>query len=32
MKLADLYENPDNPSKCTEEQLERLAGKLKRVP
>lgn len=32
MKLSELYENPDNPSKATEEQLERLAGKLKRVP
>lgn len=32
MKLNELRENPDNPSKCTEEQLERLAGKLKRVP
>lgn len=32
MKLAEFRENPDNPSKATEEQLERLAGKLKRVP
>ena len=32
MKLSELYENPKNPSKATEEQLERLAGKLKRVP
>lgn len=32
MKLSELYENPDNPSTCTDEQLERLAGKLKRVP
>lgn len=32
MRLNELYENPDNPSKATEEQLERLAGKLKRVP
>ena len=32
MKLNELRENPNNPSKCTEEQLERLAGKLKRVP
>lgn len=32
MKLNELYENPNNPSKCTEEQLNRLAGKLKRVP
>lgn len=32
MKLNELIENPDNPSKCTESQLDRLAGKLKRVP
>lgn len=32
MKINELCENPDNPSKCTDEQLERLAGKLKRVP
>lgn len=32
MNLNELRENPNNPSKCTEEQLERLAGKLKRVP
>lgn len=32
MKLSELYENPKNPSKASEEQLERLAGKLKRVP
>ena len=32
MKLGELIENPENPSKATEEQLERLAGKLKRVP
>ena len=32
MKLNELRENPNNPSKCTEEQLEKLAGKLKRVP
>lgn len=32
MKLNELRENPDNPSKCSEEQLNRLAGKLKRVP
>ena len=32
MKLNELRENPNNPSKCTDEQLERLAGKLKRVP
>lgn len=27
-----MYENPKNPSKATEEQLQRLADKLKRVP
>ena len=32
MKLKDLRENPNNPSKCSPEELERLAGKLKRVP
>ena len=32
MKLNELCENPDNPSKCTDEQLQRLADKLKRVP
>lgn len=32
MKLSELRENPNNPSKATEEELERLAGKLKRVP
>lgn len=32
MKLNELRENPNNPSKCSEEDLERLAGKLKRVP
>lgn len=32
MKLNELRENPQNPSKCTDEQLKRLAGKLKRVP
>lgn len=32
MKLNELYENPKNPSKATEEQLQRLADKLKRVP
>lgn len=32
MKLSELRENPQNPSKATEEQLDRLAGKLKRVP
>ncbi|MGN0851841.1 MAG: hypothetical protein ACI4Q3_00525 [Kiritimatiellia bacterium] len=30
--LADFRENPDNPSKATEEQLDRLAEKLKRIP
>lgn len=32
MRLGQFRENPENPSKATEEQLERLAGKLKRVP
>jgi len=32
MRLNELRENPNNPSKCSEEDLERLAGKLKRVP
>ena len=32
MKLSELRENPKNPSKCSENDLERLAGKLKRVP
>lgn len=32
MKLNELIENPDNPSQATEEQLDRLAAKLKRVP
>lgn len=32
MKLSELRENPNNPSKCSEKDLERLAGKLKRVP
>lgn len=32
MKLSELRENPKNPSKCSEKDLERLAGKLKRVP
>lgn len=32
MKLTELIENPNNPSKATEEQLERLTNKLKRVP
>ena len=32
VSLADFRENPDNPSKASEEEIERLAGKLKRVP
>ena len=32
VKLADFAENPDNPSTATEEEIARLAGKLKRVP
>ena len=32
VKLADFVENPDNPSTATEEEIARLAGKLKRVP
>ena len=32
MKLNELRENPKNPSKASEEQIDRLAGKLKRVP
>ena len=32
MKLRELRENPNNPSRCTPEELDRLAGKLKRVP
>lgn len=32
MKLSELIENPNNPSVATDEQLERLANKLKRVP
>ena len=32
MRLNELRENPNNPSKCSEADLERLAGKLKRVP
>lgn len=32
MKLNELRENPNNPSRCTAAELERLAGKLKRVP
>lgn len=32
MKLSDLYENPDNPSVATDEEINRLKGKLERVP
>lgn len=32
VKLADFVENPDNPSVATDEEIARLAGKLKRVP
>lgn len=32
MKLNELYENPDNPSIGTDEDIARLDGKLKRVP
>lgn len=32
MKLSDFIENPDNPSVATDEDIKRLAGKLKRVP
>lgn len=32
MNLNELRENPNNPSKCTDEQLNRLVEKLKRVP
>lgn len=32
VKLADFCENPDNPSTATDEEIQRLAGKLKRVP
>lgn len=32
MKLSELYENPDNPSIGTDEDIARLDGKLKRVP
>lgn len=32
MKLSELRENPNNPSKATDEQYTRLEGKLKRVP
>lgn len=32
VSLAEFRENPDNPSKATPEQLDRLAEKLKRIP
>ena len=32
MNLNELIENPENPSTCTDEQFDRLVGKLKRVP
>lgn len=32
MRLSELYENPDNPSIGTDEDIKRLSGKLKRVP
>lgn len=32
MRLSELRENPNNPSKATDKEIERLAGKLKRVP
>ena len=32
VKLSDFIENPDNPSTATDEEIRRLAGKLKRVP
>lgn len=32
VKLSDFVENPDNPSVATDEEIARLAGKLKRVP
>lgn len=32
VKLSEFVENPDNPSKATDEAFERLVGKLKRVP
>ena len=32
VNLGDFFENPNNPSKATPEQLERLAEKLKRIP
>lgn len=32
MKLSKLIENPDNPSIATDEDIQRLDGKIKRVP
>lgn len=32
MKLSELVENPDNPSVATDEEINRLKGKLERVP
>lgn len=32
VNIGDFFENPNNPSKATPEQLERLAEKLKRIP
>lgn len=32
MKLKELVENPDNPSVATDEEINRLKGKLDRVP
>lgn len=32
MKLTELVENPDNPSIATDEEINRLKGKLDRVP
>jgi len=32
VSLAEFVENPDNPSVATDEDIARLAGKLKRVP
>jgi len=32
VKLSDFVENPENPSVATDEDIARLAGKLKRVP
>lgn len=32
VKLGNFREDPDNVSEATEEEIARLAGKLKRVP